>query len=327
MNVSDRDIVVLLPTFNRAEILEQTCNNFTEVDQSGIDWELVIIDNNSSDATAQVAESFKHRLPLRYMHVSQQGKNVALNHALSEAPLGRLVVFTDDDVKPDKDWLQKIAQASDRWLTHSVFGGQVYLIYPEPKEPYWDAANNLPGLGFGKHAYAPEECEYSPDRPGFRYASGANFWVRREVFAEGRRFHEALGPRPNGRIMGGETSFLKELENDGYTGVYSPEVRLGHYLQMNDLQPETLRKRAYRNGRWLAHYYGLRRMDLLQKHPFVWYMRRFLVLCVKSFLYISSYVHFTSQKRILRSLTALRMVGKEIESFRVAQSYLNELEP
>ena len=131
MDVSDRnsglDISVLIATYNRAEILRQTLESMTDLDREGLAVEFVVVDNNSSDHTKQVVESFSGKLPIRYLFESRPGKNCALNKALDEVALAKLVVFTDDDVDPRKDWLKAVVSASRHWPRFSVFGGKQFL--------------------------------------------------------------------------------------------------------------------------------------------------------------------------------------------------------
>ena len=98
------NISVIIPTYNRAETLRQTLGNITRVDGNGLSVELVVVNNNSSDHTKDVAAAFSDRLSIVYLFEPKPGKNCALNKVLNEIRLGELVVFTDDDVKPNPDW-------------------------------------------------------------------------------------------------------------------------------------------------------------------------------------------------------------------------------
>src|SRR5687768_2828620 len=97
------NISILIATHNRAKILRRTMKAMEALVRAGVSVEWVIVDNNSSDETRLVVESFRERLPLRYLFEPRPGKNYALNKALSEVELGDVVVFTDDDVTPNPD--------------------------------------------------------------------------------------------------------------------------------------------------------------------------------------------------------------------------------
>ena len=311
---NDLDISVLIATYNRAKILRQTLESMTGLEQDGLSVEFVVVDNNSSNHTKEVIESFTDRLPIRYLFESRPGKNCALNKALREVPLGRLVAFTDDDVEPKKDWLKMIVSISDRWPDHSVFGGKIYLILPNNKVPEWVGDSSIPTCNLGAHDYSEIECLYGSGV----YPFGGNLWVRSEVFADSRRFNETVGPRPKHRIMGSETLFLERLTQDGYGIVYSPKAVIGHRIQMYQLSMSYIWKRAYRYGRGLVHWRGLPRKSLHVKHPNVWFLMRLGSVVKHSLLLALAIVLPMPQYRVTRSIRAIMYIAFAVESMRMA---------
>jgi len=121
-------ITVLIPTFNRAKVLSETLEALIRVDRTGIDCSIVVIDNNSSDNTAEVVKEYGTQLPLSYLRETRPGKNCALNKALRECVLKDIVVFTDDDVAPVRNWFQEIVASVRKWPEIAVFGGKVELV-------------------------------------------------------------------------------------------------------------------------------------------------------------------------------------------------------
>lgn len=308
------DISVLITTYNRAEILRKTLESMTGLERDGLSVEFVVVDNNSSDHTKEVIESFTDRLSIRYLFESRPGKNCALNKALREVPLGKLVAFTDDDVEPEKDWLKAIITITNRWPDYKVFGGKIYAIWPNGKPPKWAQSRSIQSLGFAVHEYEASDHVYASGQ----YPFGPNFWVHREIFEDGRRFNEAIGPRPKNRIMGSETSFLKRLTQDGYGMVYSPEAVVGHRIQMCQLSMSYIWKRAYRYGRGSVHWQGLTRKSLLMKHPKVWFLMR-LGSVVKHLLFLAlAMVLPMPQYRVMRSIRAIMYIASGVESLRIA---------
>ncbi|PYJ44694.1 MAG: glycosyl transferase, partial [Verrucomicrobia bacterium] len=128
-------ITVLIPTYNRAAVLSETLQALTRVERTGIDCNIVIIDNNSTDNTAEVVKQYKTRLPLSYLKEPRPGKSCALNKALRECPLKDTIVFTDDDVTPASNWLQEIASSVKKWPSIGAFGGKVKVAWPDDKQP------------------------------------------------------------------------------------------------------------------------------------------------------------------------------------------------
>ena len=174
-------ISILLATYNRSSVLRQTLRAFASVRQICRFAEIIVVDNNSNDQTPDVVESAEEDLPVRYMFEPRAGKNCALNRALNEAHLGDLVVFTDDDVVPNVDWLEAIVDASARWPNESVFGGRIYALWPEGGPPSWAKGRNVQSVCFSVHDHGENEIIYHDGTAPF----GPNFWVRRDVLANG----------------------------------------------------------------------------------------------------------------------------------------------
>lgn len=306
------DISVIIATYNRAEILCQTLENMMCLDLNGIRVEFVVVDNNSSDNTKEVIESFAGKLPIHYLFEPRPGKNCALNRALDGAPLGRLVIFTDDDVEPRKDWLKDIVDISKRWPDYSVFGGRIYPVWPAMKVPPWVNSEFIIALGFASHHIGNSEHLYSSGS----YPFGGNFWVRREVLENGRRFCETIGPRPGGYIMGSETSFLKQLTEEGYGIVYSPAAVVGHHIQAEQISILRILRRAYRHGRSIPRMRLLCRRALLDNHPLLWRLIRKGAIVRLTFSLMRSLVPL-ALKKPAKTIQTMQWIGYNVESLRM----------
>ncbi|MGD0337126.1 MAG: glycosyltransferase, partial [Candidatus Omnitrophota bacterium] len=115
-------ISVIIPTFNRAEILKEALSSL--VLQTRIPDEVVIVDNNSSDNTKEVAEGFKHRLNIRYVLERTQGTSTARNTGIRNAS-GDIVVFFDDDCVAEKEWLHYLEAPFLRDPSIGMVGGEI----------------------------------------------------------------------------------------------------------------------------------------------------------------------------------------------------------
>jgi glycosyltransferase involved in cell wall biosynthesis len=78
------------------------------------DWEVVIVNNNGTDHTDEVIAAFAGRLPLRREFEPEPGHTRARNHAI-DAAKGDYIIWTDDDVVVDPQWLAAYAEAFRRW--------------------------------------------------------------------------------------------------------------------------------------------------------------------------------------------------------------------
>src|ERR1051326_8892366 len=150
---------VIIATYNRAEELVKTLESLKGLESSG-PWEVIIVDNNSSDNTCEVVlervESFP--VPLRYVMEKEQGRSAALNAGIRIAQ-GEILAITDDDVRVDPMWLRNAEHALER-LGCDYVGGKALPIW-SGNVPKW-----MPNRG-GKHwgviallDYGPEPIEF-----------------------------------------------------------------------------------------------------------------------------------------------------------------------
>ena len=108
------DISVVISTRNRANSLRQTLQLLAEADRSGIDTEVVVVDNGSSDNTKEIVESMVELLKIRYLFEAEPGKSHALNRALGEGGFGDIIAFLDDDMSPHKEWFKGVRAVTSR---------------------------------------------------------------------------------------------------------------------------------------------------------------------------------------------------------------------
>ena len=308
------DISVIIATYNRAEILRQILENMTRLDREGLSVEFVVVDNNSSDHTKEVIESFTERFPVRYLFEPKPGQNCARNRALEDVELGRFVVFTDDDVEPRKDWLKAIVSISERWPEYSVFGGKIYVVWPSVQIPKWAHKPNIKSLCFAEHNYAESECVYAPGQ----YPFSGNFWVRRDLLANGRRFDESIAWHPKNRILATETTFLQQLSEEGHGMLYTPDAVLGHRISPEQLSLKYIIKRAFQRGRGIAHAQPLCRLALLNEHPVLWRFIRVAAIARLTFSLLTSLAALILKKPE-RAMQTMRWIGYNVESLNIAK--------
>jgi L-malate glycosyltransferase len=233
---------VLLATLNRAATLESVLDAYCRLDAPRAGWDLVVVDNGSTDRTKHVVESFSSRLPIRYHFEPTPGKNAALNSGL---PLtcGDLVVFTDDDIYPRSDWLTRLCAAAESHRDFSVFCGII--------EARWEVRPSESIL-----RAVPLSVCYAIHNPGMHdgpsdagHAFGGNVAIRREVFRQGYRFDPSFGPRPRTYTMAGETELILRLAQDGHKVWCCESAIVEHLVPSAHVTTGWILKRAERWGR------------------------------------------------------------------------------
>ena len=247
------DISVLLATRNRGPILQETLSTFAALDAAGVAWELIAIDNGSTDDTQVILSRMASRVPLVALHEPHAGKNRALNRGL-EIAKGHLLLFTDDDVLADRGWLQAHLRAARNWPAASIFAGRIVPHFPAGTPLHLQQHEPIRSLLCSFDL--PQAEGVTPLLP-----LGPNFSVRARAMA-GMRYEDGIGPL-EGRnyAMGSETELLKRLSDRGEKIVYVPSAAVEHVVQPHQIELDWLLGRSFRLGR------GLTRMGFIYTDP------------------------------------------------------------
>jgi glycosyltransferase involved in cell wall biosynthesis len=219
---------VILSTYNRSKLLRRVLLSLASVETSTVgEWELIVVDNNSSDDTRLVveAEIQAGRLPIRYLFEKQQGKSFALNAAV-QASSGELTAFVDDDVIVTTKWLRYLLQPFDDVAVMGV-GGKVL--------PRWDC---VPPKWLPKSAQLTSGplvmFDLGPEPGRLREAPfGTNMAFRRIMFQRYGLFRVDLGPKPGSEIRGEDSEFSSRLLASGEQLVYEPAALVLHDVPAN----------------------------------------------------------------------------------------------
>ncbi len=185
---------VIIATYNRADELPRTLESLKEL-KADEPWEVIVVDNNSSDNTREVVEGVKSfPVPLRYIFEKEQGRSAALNAGI-RAARGEILAVTDDDVRVDPNWLINSERAL-RDLNCDYVGGKALPIW-SGKRPDW-----LPNRG-GKHWGVIALLDYGPKPMEFgdRVPLGVNMVFRRDAFDRAGLWDNSIG-RKAGTLLG-----------------------------------------------------------------------------------------------------------------------------
>lgn len=220
-------VTVAICTRNRAEHLRKVLSSLAEMEvRADVAWELVLVDNGSTDDTKDVIHGFEGTLPIRYSWEPQAGLSRARNRALDEAA-GQFICWTDDDVLVDRLWLQSYVDAFARSPDDAFFGGPVVPVLIG-RTPSW-FRDNRPLLArlVAERDLGTAAVELGGADDELPY--GANFAVRADANRR-NRFDEMLGVSPHQRRLGEETEVLRAIAREGGTGRWVPGARVRHLI-------------------------------------------------------------------------------------------------
>jgi glycosyltransferase involved in cell wall biosynthesis len=237
-NCKDRPIAisVILCTYNRCESLARALHSVaaSQLPES-VRWEVLVIDNNSTDQTRIVTEEFcrKHPGCFRYIFEPRQGKSIALNTGILEAH-GDIFAFIDDDVTVEPTWLRNLTAT----LGTSEWAGTGGRILPACKfvKPGWLMLED-------RHALAPLALFDRGLLEGALTESpyGTNMAYRRAMFEKHGPFRTDLGPQGDSRVpqKSEDSEFGRRLLDAGERLWYEPTAIVYHEI------PESRVRKAY----------------------------------------------------------------------------------
>ena len=241
------EVSVLIGTYNRAPRLRTALAALLA--QSGdVRWEVIVVDNNSSDDTAgvvaEMAASSSGRL--RYAFEGRQGKSHALNTGLTLAR-GEILAFTDDDVRVAPDWLLQLRHSFTAHPTVDYIGGRVLPEWTAPPPPWLTTAHWSP---LALQDYGDTLQPVGAERAVCLV--GANIAYRRGVFGRVGEFTPALGRTGDGIGSTEDHDLQLRIWRAGMRGLYDPEIVVHADVTADRLERDYHRRWHKGHGRHCA---------------------------------------------------------------------------
>ncbi len=286
-------VTVAICTWNRCELLRQTLEQMTRLQvPADLAWELLVVTNGCSDSTSHVIESYSRRLPIRELVEAEPGLSHARNRALHHAA-GEYILWTDDDVLVDERWLSAFLETARRFPDGAVFGGPIEPWFPVTPDPEFLASFPALRRGFcGIDHGEPERC-LGPEQ----HVWGANMAFRRAAI-NGLLFDPALGVCRNVFKTGEEKDFIQRVRQRGGGVIWSPAMRVHHYIDPSRMSLRYLTRMYTGHGRTWMRESGIPAGVRLFGAP-TWLWRKWLESGVQ-------HVAYSLRAERIRSLSALR---------------------
>ena len=210
-------LTVAICTYNRAYMLKACLNSLQAQSVQPDAYNLLIVDNNSTDSTQITAETFTDVFPsLRIVREPQQGLSHARNRAVAECTT-EWIAFLDDDAKARPHWVETLLDVAAR-NDFDAFGGPFYAWHHYGVPPRW-----LPpefGTFEAKQGYGLLS--------GSTYIPGGNCAIRLAALHKAECFSASMGMRGNVCAYGEETQVFNRMEKLGYKLGYVPALQIDH---------------------------------------------------------------------------------------------------
>lgn len=241
---------VALCTWNRCTSLRNALGQLAQLDTADLGWELVVIDNASTDGTSEVLAEAPSALPLRTEREPRLGIAHARNRAMATAR-GRWIAWLDDDVLVAPGWLRAYQRAVQKRGAAAFFGGPVQPRFDDdPPEWLHDNLSRLAGA-YVIRDLGPAPVELDPSTVPW----GANMAVRTDV-ARQVPYDPRLGLKGRDRVGGVETQHLRRIIDLGYRGWWVPDARAQHVIGADRLNLDHVRRYFEGMGRTIGLKHG-----------------------------------------------------------------------
>jgi glucosyl-dolichyl phosphate glucuronosyltransferase len=235
-------IAAIVCTHNRADHLPRAIDSLLAQSAPAADYEIVIVDNRSSDATAEIGQAYSRRhRHVRYLFEPVLGLSAARNAGLA-GTAAELVGFIDDDAIAAPDW---IARMLDRFATlqptPAGIGGEIDPVWGQPR-PSWLSDEMLrplsAHLGWSDQAHFLTEDEWICE---------VNSAYRREIILHYGGFPTKLGRRGS-NLLSGENAVNELMRRDGHQLFFDPAIRVRHVIHADRLKRDWFRRRYFWQG-------------------------------------------------------------------------------
>jgi glycosyltransferase involved in cell wall biosynthesis len=237
-------ITVALCTHNHADRLVRTLANLAHLKPPASPWELLVIDNASTDSTPALLAAGAWRpagMDVRIVREEKLGLSNARNRALQDAR-GEYILFMDDDETPDPAWLTAYEEAMREYQPDAL-GGRIEVFFEDGARPHWLQDELLGFLGKLDHGGARWLTERVT--PIF----GGNFAFRRGVFERIGHFDARLGRQGAANIGGEDTEIYRRLLEHGCRVRWVPQAIIHHRIQTPKLRRGYFLDLHFRQGR------------------------------------------------------------------------------
>ncbi len=243
-------ISIIIPTLNRSPTLAIAIKSFVAQNFPGDEFEIIVVDNGSNDDTKQIVETAIANHPsaqIHYIYEPEPGLLSGRHRGALEAK-GNILIFVDDDIQADVNWLQAI-QESFADPSVQIVGGRNLPNYevepPEWLEWFWEehqygqSCGYLSLLDFGDQVREIDS----------NYVWGLNFSIRKQALFDLRGFHPDSVPKHLQYFQGdGETGLTLKANQLGYKAIYQPRALVLHQVSKERMTYEYFEKRSFFQG-------------------------------------------------------------------------------
>ncbi|MBE9051700.1 glycosyltransferase family 2 protein [Nostocales cyanobacterium LEGE 11386] len=237
--INSIDFTVAIPTYNGASRLPKLLKLLqNQLHTENFSWEIIVVDNNSTDNTAQVVQNYQKnwqsRYPLKYCFESKQGAAYARKQAVAEAK-GKFIGFLDDDNYPVLTWVAAAYAFSQKYPRVGAYASQIHPDWEV--EPPKNFQRISPFLAITERGDIP--LLYEANKKILPPSAG--LVVCRQAWLESVPNNPILTGRVTGNMLTSEDlEMLCYIQKAGWEIWYNPEMEIYHKIPKSRLQKDYL---------------------------------------------------------------------------------------
>lgn len=229
---------VVVCTYNRADLLPACLGSLAAQTAGRADFEVIVVNNNSTDGTQGIAEGFAGReANFRVVGEAAQGLSNARNRGWQEAK-GAYVAYIDDDAKATPDWVARTLDFLKNHPGAAAVGGPYRAFSPVPV-PNWFKVE------WGSWSL----CDTLGPISDEGWISGTNMVFRRDLLEATGGFDPALGMVGTQIGYGEEVALVRRLVREGHAVFFNPAMVVEHMIAPYKFRVRWWLASAYANGK------------------------------------------------------------------------------
>ncbi|NEQ34121.1 MAG: glycosyltransferase [Leptolyngbya sp. SIO4C5] len=262
-------VTVAIPTYNGEKRLSQVLDCLLQqVNLENISWEVLVVDNNSTDATAKITRRYQQTWPessnLQYCFAARQGAAFARQKAVESAS-GEVIAFLDDDNLPAENWVEQVYQFAVAHPQAGAFGSRIHACF-ETEPPQQISENIAPFLAIVNRGEDPHQYRVSQRV----LPPGAGLAVRKQAWVESvpdNLFLNYLGQYSSANTASEDLEVLIHIQKVGWEIWHNPDMVVYHQISQERLQEQNVLMLLRRIG--LSRFYVRMLRYPLWQRPFL----------------------------------------------------------
>ncbi len=290
---------VIICTYNRDQHIGRALESLVNQDYNASDYEIIVVDNNSTDKTSEIIHNFKEAHPsyqIQLAKETRQGLSYARNKGLALAQ-GRYIAYIDDDGIARSDYVSNIKKCSIKFPDDVAFGGKVLPKYEKGQPPAWMSHYIERIISIVDLGNEVKELKKT-------YPVGCNMFFKKSIIDKIGGFNTALKLRSDDKYI-----FLK-LRSKGYRILYIPDVVVWHFIDHFRNSLSYVKKISYLNGTAER----IRIQTIPDKHTLT-YLRRLADYIFKLFASVILWIYYFSKGQSIKGKALFLSMWQALKGF------------